>query len=310
MHPRTLGFVRALSAHPPAARLNREQRRPASTAPLTGFPQGRTLYLIRRQDRPLQRRGQWQTSITVSDTLDTPSRPRIPLFQLFRTIRVEVQSVASDASNNMERAATMGERAYRAVGDLRVAMTSQNSAISTTLERFAPRSGKLGTVEDFRRIAGLEISKAKLATTEMVETSATKITNEIARRYATINEHIAQVHRDVESIHNSSRFQRELLVHHAEFVDMAEFNRKKTKKGAVRTTTLIGSAAPYMRPPVTIAANEGDPLFALFRHEELADQLAGDLSPLTAVSPEYEPEDGEIVEATEAPAASSSTGGN
>ncbi|EJD35176.1 hypothetical protein AURDEDRAFT_175753 [Auricularia subglabra TFB-10046 SS5] len=192
-----------------------------------------------------------------------------------------MHAVASDASDHMERAATMGERAYRAVGDLRVAMTSQNSAISTTLERFAPRSGKLGTVEDFRRIAGLEISKAKLATAEMVEASTAKVTSEIGRRFATINEHIAQVHRDVDIIHNNTRFQRELLVHLAEFVDISEFNCKKAKKGAA----------------------------ALFRHEELTDQLSGDLSPLTAASPEYEPEDGEIVEVVGGPAASSSAGG-
>ncbi|EJD49427.1 hypothetical protein AURDEDRAFT_161533 [Auricularia subglabra TFB-10046 SS5] len=192
-------------------------------------------------------------------------------------------------------------------------MTSQNSAISTSLERFSPRSGKLGTVEDIRRITGQEIAKAKLATTTMVEASATKVINEVARRYATLNEHVAQVHRDIELICNHTRYQRELLTHLAEFVDVTEFNRKKHKKGAVRSTTLIGSAArsaaPYMRPPVSIASNEADPLFALFRHEELAEQLTGDLSPLTAVSPEYEPEDGEVVEVAPAPAASSSTGG-
>ncbi|EJD32434.1 hypothetical protein AURDEDRAFT_178497 [Auricularia subglabra TFB-10046 SS5] len=242
----------------------------------------------------------------VLDPYQAAGRIATELTDVVRPALSSLQTLVSDTSARSERAATMGKRAYRAVGDLRVAMTSQTSSIASTLERAIPRTGKTATVEDVRRVTGLEIAKAKLSIAEAVAA-------DVGHRFMNMNEHLAHIERGVDKLYNNSRFQRELLVRLAELVDTAEFGRKKHKKGAVRSTTLIGTAAraaaPYLRPPVRITADHANPVSALFQREELFEHLAGDLSPLSAASPEYEPEDGVLVDVTNAPAASSSTGG-
>ncbi|EJD32794.1 hypothetical protein AURDEDRAFT_178109 [Auricularia subglabra TFB-10046 SS5] len=113
-----------------------------------------------------------------------------------------------------------------------------------------------------------------------------------------------EVKSDVFRIRNETCFSRELLVQLAGFIEASEDRRARKKKGAIRSPTLISSAvraaARYMRPRVSFTGNEADPLRLLFRLELQEDRLelsqalvAMEDSPLT--SPEYEPEDGEVV---------------
>ncbi|EJD32374.1 hypothetical protein AURDEDRAFT_178561 [Auricularia subglabra TFB-10046 SS5] len=223
-----------------------------------------------------------------------------------------IRTAVGDASARIERAALISEKNGSALGDLQVTMTSQTSAIATStgkIERAVVGRGKLLSADEVRCIVSEELAKVAFATPDSV---AARVTGEFNRRFATLCEQLSHVENDTDHSRNDLRFMREVVVRHAQFAKASELARRKRQKGGSACTAMLIStaaiaAAPYMRPPVVITFEDPRPVDTLFQHQDTADrfaaQISGEMSPLTAQSPEYEP--GEIAE----PSASASGSG-